>query len=52
MAVALDRYLRVVRRQLLGHLKRCVRGAVVNDQHAEFGRQLASHFQKLGDAFL
>ena len=51
MAMAADRHLRIVRGQLLGHFVRGVVRAVVDDEHAEFRRQLAGQLEDFVNAF-
>ena len=51
MAMAADRHLRVASGQLLGHFVRRVVRAVVDDEDAEFRRQLAGELEDFVNAF-
>ncbi len=51
VAMAADRHLRVVGGKLLGHFVGGVVRAVVDDEHAEFRRQLTGELEDFVDAF-
>ena len=51
MAIAAHRHLRIAGGQLLGHFVRRIVRAVVDDEHAEFRRQLARELEDFVNAF-